>query len=52
MCHLGHVVNNIFKFGTLQISWSKSERSHSVSCLSHSLKALMTMKMVDLFLQL
>ena len=44
----GRVVKNIFRFGTLRISWRKSDKSRSASCTSHSSKASIIMRMVDL----
>ena len=42
----GRVANNIF--GTLRISWRRSDKSRPASYSSHSSRASMTMRMVDL----
>ena len=44
----GWVVKNIFRFGTLQISWRKSDKSCSTSCTPHSSRASITIRIVDL----
>ena len=44
----GRVVKNTFRFGTLRISWRKSDKSHSASFSSHSSRASMTMRTVNL----
>ena len=45
---IGQVVKNVFRFGTLWILRRKRDKSHSASCTSHSLRASITMRMVDL----